>query len=124
MARATAARSSASSVSVELTNTRRRWSGVRIAALLPFGSVIDPSLRYDPWVPTCGAIIPQAAPWGISMCGREFRGAGEKAHRVALVVRRDQHHRRPAARDRRGVRDRLLAARRPGARLERGQRRE
>src|SRR3954462_2992935 len=34
MARATAARSSASSVSVELTKTRSRWSGVRIAAAL------------------------------------------------------------------------------------------
>ena len=34
MARATAVRSSASSASVELTKTRRRWSGVRIAAVL------------------------------------------------------------------------------------------
>src|SRR3954464_5011467 len=34
MARATAARSSASSVSVELTKTRSRWSGGRIAAAL------------------------------------------------------------------------------------------
>ena len=34
MARATAARSSAISASVELTKTRNRWSGVRIAAVM------------------------------------------------------------------------------------------
>src|SRR5262245_61454672 len=39
MARATAARSGASSPSVELTKTRRRWSGVRIAATVSFSEV-------------------------------------------------------------------------------------
>src|SRR5918999_6025632 len=43
MARATAARSSASSASVELTKTRKRWSGVRIASLPGCSSVIYPS---------------------------------------------------------------------------------
>src|SRR5262245_55477825 len=37
----TAARSSASSSRVELTNTRRRWSGVRIAVLCSVGPVMD-----------------------------------------------------------------------------------
>src|SRR5262249_30983334 len=35
MARATARRSAASSPRVELTNTRRRWSGLRITTLSP-----------------------------------------------------------------------------------------
>ena len=42
MARATAARSSASSASVELTKTRSRWSGVRIATSPGCSSVIHP----------------------------------------------------------------------------------
>ena len=47
MARPTAARSSASSASVELMKTLRRWSGVRIATL-PCWATVMPRLRGFP----------------------------------------------------------------------------
>ena len=56
MARATTARSSASSTSVELTKTRRRWSGVPISTVPPAFSVIVRPPRtnrrsLDRWLP-------------------------------------------------------------------------
>ena len=99
IARDTSTRSSASSASVELTNTRRRWSGVRIATLPDCSSITYPprSGVHGRIVACAHAVRPEeftmtltgaSGPGGRGECGHEGL-LGDRLQRARATSRPD-----------------------------------